>query len=435
MRVGRLITIIAILAVTVLAWAQKLDERDRTEARDMLRMIADDVRKHYYDPNLHGPEFNDRVRAADEKIKAATSLSQAFAMIGFALEGLHDSHTYFLPPGRTQLMRYGWRPQFIGDRCYVTRVRPGSDADAQGLRAGDQILAINGLPLIREDFAKVEYILTILAPQPELKLRVRGADGKERQLQVAAKIREVPKLIDLSDPGVYYRKILREILGADRDPVVGTYIERGEPLAIFKLREFDLDDDHVDKIISIARKHQGLILDLRDNPGGEVSVLDKLLGRFFDHEVKIADRVSRKPMKPQVTKPEKDPFLRELVVLVDSSSASAAEIFARVIQLEKRGIVLGDRTAGLVMEGRLYPYRVGVDSHVYFGAMITEANLVMSDGSSLEGKGVTPDEVLVPTPDNLRREEDPVLARAAQLLGVEITPAEAGKLFPYEWPH
>src|SRR5258706_6917237 len=119
MRVARMATVAVILALTALAKAQKIDEFDRSEAREMLRMITEDVRKHYYDPSLHGPEFDKRVREADEKIKAAANLGQAFAMVGWALDGLHDSHTYFVPPGRTHIMQYGWRMEFIGDRCLV----------------------------------------------------------------------------------------------------------------------------------------------------------------------------------------------------------------------------------------------------------------------------------------------------------------------------
>jgi len=57
----------------------------------------------------------------------------------------------------------------------------------------------------------------------------------------------------------------------------------------------------------------------------------------------------------------------------------------------------------------------------------------MADGKSLERVGVTPDEFLLPTMEDLASERDPVMARAAALVGVEIGPKEAGSLFPIEW--
>jgi C-terminal processing protease CtpA/Prc len=63
----------------------------------------------------------------------------------------------------------------------------------------------------------------------------------------------------------------------------------------------------------------------------------------------------------------------------------------------------------------------------------TEADVIMTDGKSLEHAGVTPDELMRPTPADLAAGRDPVLARAVEMLGGTLDPASAGKIFPIEW--
>jgi carboxyl-terminal processing protease len=211
-------------------------------------------------------------------------------------------------------------------------------------------------------------------------------------------------------------------------------VEVSDKLLIWKMPDFAVEEGEVDLMMGKARKREALILDLRGNPGGYVKTLEWFAGYFFDKEIKIADLKGRKEMKPQKSKPHGDrQFKGKLVVLVDSKSGSAAEIFARVIQLEKRGAVIGDRTAGAVMQSRTFDHQVGMDTVIFYGVSVTNADVIMSDGKSLEGVGVTPDELLLPTAADLADKRDPLLARAAAMVGFELPHDKAGAMFPIEW--
>ena len=102
--------------------------------------------------------------------------------------------------------------------------------------------------------------------------------------------------------------------------------------------------------------------------------------------------------------------------------------------MEGRGKVIGDRTAGAVMESRFYEMNSGIGNDLYFGATVTLADLIMTDGKSLEKVGVTPDEIMLPTGKDLAGSSDPVLSSVAKICGVELSPEKAGGFFPYQWP-
>jgi carboxyl-terminal processing protease len=427
------------LAVTIAAfWAtptssQQISRIDRGRAEDILHVIADEVRKHYYDPKFHGLDWDARVAEAKQKIDQAPSFNMAMSQIAAAMVDLNDSHTFLIPPEHVFHYDYGFQYQMIGGHCFITRVRPRSDAEIKGVAPGDELLSVNGFPVNRDTLWKLQYMFSVLRPQPGLHVELRGGTGPQRQLDVMAHVSSVGKKVkDLTNSLDVWELIRNE--QRDEQLLRARYVDSGNQLLILKVPEFIFDESEVQNMINQARKHKSLIIDLRGNPGGSVETLKYFLGGVFDKEIKIADRVGRKEAKPEVAKPVHDPYRGNLMVLIDSKSASAAELFARVIQLEKRGTVVGDLSSGSVMEAKHYSETLGVEAITLYGASITEWDLIMADGHSLEHRGVTPDEVVVPTAADLASGRDPVLAHAADIAGVKIDPEAAGKAFPYEWP-
>ena len=192
-------TCLVLLTVAGVARPQQtMSSFERGRALDMLQTTANDVKKHYYDPRFHGIDFEARVTEAKQQIEKSTSFNMAISHIAAALDVLNDSHTFFLPPQHAYRHTYGLQYQIIGNRCFVTQVRPGSDTEAKGVKPGDEILGINGYQVTRDDLWKLQYMFTALRPQPSLRLVLQAPTGAQRQVEIAAKIREMKRITDLT---------------------------------------------------------------------------------------------------------------------------------------------------------------------------------------------------------------------------------------------
>ena len=424
--------------LTIAGWApavaqNQFDNIQKGRARQMLKDLADGVRKNYYDPKFHGVDLEARIKTAEERIGDAAGLGQAFAAIADVLDGLNDSHTFFVPPARNVRREYGYEEQMIGDHCFVTAVRPGGPA-SEKLAPGDEVIAWEGSAPARDTLWKMTYAFNQLYSLPVQHLVVRGPGGAERKVEITALEHQQKRVLDLTNGNGDLWQLVRDEENSEQMNRQRIR-EFSDKLMVWKMPEFELTDEEVDRILKLAHKFSFLAIDLRGNPGGLIKTLQHIAGGVMDHDVTIAKRTGRKPdLKPITAKSRGAAgFSGKLIVLIDSRSASAAELFARMVQLEHRGTVLGDHSSGSVMESLYYPWHQGVDTQFYYGASITEADLVMADGKSLEHTGVIPDELILPSPEDLDMERDPVLARAARLAGLDLSPAAAGKLFPIEW--
>jgi C-terminal processing protease CtpA/Prc len=416
-------------------YAQAPSDFEIERGRMMLKTIRDDLKKNYYDPNFHGMDVDARFKTAEEQMKKASSLGQILGIIAQALIELDDSHTFFVPPPRSYRTEYGWSVQMIGDKPYVMAVKPESDADKKGLRTGDLVVSVNGVQPSRKNLWVFKYLYNALRPQPGMHVEVIKPDGKQQGLDVMAKVKQGKRVLDLtlSTTGNDYFDLIRESENESHFRR-HRYIEMGDDLFIWKMPQFDMAREEVDSFVGKFRKRKALIIDLRGNGGGYEETLLRLISNTFDHDVKVGDIKRRKEEKPITAKTRgENTFTGKMIVLIDSESGSAAELFARIVQLEKRGVVIGDVSAGAVMRSKGYDHEIGVDTVVPYGASITDADIVMTDGKSLEHIGVTPDQLKLPTAEDLAANRDPVLAYAASLAGVTITPDKAGAMFPIEW--
>ena len=413
-----LLSTIALGAGLLAQTGPALSKTDREIVSMMLRQIDEDVRRYYYDPSFHGVDLKASVRDAGLRLKSATAFNDAIGTLADLLIQLDDSHTTFLPPNRRVRVDYGWQMAMVGDVPLVVSVDPDSDAAAKGLKPGDRVLMLNGFEPRRANLWRLAYFYRFIRPQALQRVAVLRPDGTADTLDVQSRVasRPVTEIEDLLDE-------LEGLLHRMRDVTAPV----GADTLVWRMSVFG-NPDRVDEMIKKARGYRTLVLDLRGNGGGAVVALRELVSRCFDRDVLVATVQQRGKIEREVAKPGRNGFTGGMIVLVDSRSASAAEMFARIVQLEKRGTVIGDRTAGAVMTSRIIPHKAGLTG-VFYATSITIGDVRMSDGGSLEKAGVEPDEIALPRPSDLAAGRDPVLAHAIALAGGSLTPEEAGRLF------
>jgi C-terminal processing protease CtpA/Prc len=262
-----------------------------------------------------------------------------------------------------------------------------------------------------------------------------AGSGAVRDVTIDARAIERRRVSDLtwSNGGRDIWELIREEQNLDRN-YDGRFVTMGDRALIWRMPTFLVSDEQVDDAAGRLRGRQALILDLRGNSGGAMSAAERLLGHLFETDVHVADLIERHRVIAETARTRGDAFNGTVIVLVDQASASASEVVARTIQRLRRGVVIGDATAGAVMAAHYYGEQAGGAVTALYAMSITEADLVLDGGERLEHVGVQPDVRVLATSGDLASGRDPVLARALQRLGYAFDPAGAGRMFgPRAW--
>lgn len=422
---GRFLLGLCFSGLWLLSGCQPSFSQNLNRDLEILDFLKDTVRENYYDPTYRGIDLNAHFKSFEGKLKKSKSDQESMMILAAFLLALDDSHTNFLPPAFEQQLDPGWEMMMMGESCVITQVDAQSDAEKQGLKAGDIVLSIDGVKPLRKDLWKIEYLFRYLNPLKVRQLIVQSPGQAPRMVTVAVRTEKYKRLTE-DDFLSRYKK--------ERQRNVKLVYPLTDEIGLWKIPDLvNYDDKELELLLTKIKSYKKLVLDLRGNNGGLSSVTASVIGCLFNRELKIYTVKDRKNNKPSFAKPhKKGAFEGELVVLVDSESASGAELIARIVQLEKRGRVIGDRTAGMVMRSLTFGGSYTTPTLVFFSsryaAQVSVADLIMTDGTSLESVGVKPDELLVPQPVDLANKRDPVLARAAAIFGVVIDPVKAWSL-------
>jgi carboxyl-terminal processing protease len=390
--VARVLALVMLLAAT--AFVAYLYGRSQSPAalgeedRENLALYAqalDIVRDDYVDQGAIDPE------------------KQTYAAIEGMLESLGDEgHTRFLTPEEREQNREGLSGTYVGigvqlqdeeDQVVVATPIEGSPADEAGVESGDVVVAVDGESVRGEDISEVVR-------------KVRGPEGSTVKLTILRDGEE--RVFDLERAEI-------------EAPVVSWALIPGSDVALVRLFSFSNGSaEEIREAFEEARAAgaRRFVLDLRDNPGGNLDQAVEMAGDFLEpgSVVYIREEASGERVKIKV-EDGAEPTDAPLAVLVNEGSASSSEILAGALRDNGRATVVGERTFGTGTVLSEFTLRDG--SAILLGI----AEWLTPDGDFIRGTGIEPDievgleendETLTPSAArDLSREE--ILARDAQL--------------------
>ncbi len=284
-----------------------------------------------------------------------------------------DPHSTYLLPEDYELLQDDTKGEFSGigivinmDKGLLTVVSPieGTPAHQVGIKAGDIIFKVDGKPTNE---------MTI----SEAVKAIKGPIGTTVKLTIVRK--DTPKPIDFT--------VTRNVIPVES--VRNIMLKPGYGyVRIYNFTEKTTVDlqDALKRIESEAPKLQGLVVDLRDNPGGLLPEAIGVTDLFLDDGIILSIK-GRLEEHNQVYKAQKNEMERKypIIVLINGGSASAAEIVAGALQDHKRAVVIGTTSFG---KGSVQTVRSLRDGS---GLKFTIARYYTPSGRSIQAKGIEPD--------------------------------------------
>ncbi|HLF28670.1 MAG TPA: S41 family peptidase [Anaerolineae bacterium] len=318
----------------------------------------------------------------------------AYGAIRGMLQRLGDDYTSFLDPAIVKIEEEDASGAFEGigafvrinnsQRVELVRIIKGSPAEQVGLRAGDQIAAVDGESII--GFGIYEAIALI-----------RGPAGSQVRLTIQRPDAEAPFEITVTRARIETPLVEARMIGSDV-----AYVSLTDFQVVTAAERLNTEIEAL-----LARNPKGLILDLRGNPGGFLDEAIDVADLFLNEGLVMIER--QRDGGEETFRSDSGDAGEEtpLVVLVDGGSASASEIVAGAVQDRDRGVLIGTLTFGKGSVQRVNTLSDGSQLRVTIARWFTPNN------RAIHGEGLEPDIVVAPGEN---ASQDPQLDRAVEYL-------------------
>lgn len=334
------------------------------------------------------------------KSKEVGSQERVYGAIGGLVNSLGDPYSLFLSPKKNEKFQEDIQGNFggIGAEIGIKKnqlvvVAPLKDTPASraGLKANDKILKINATST--EGMAVDEAVQLI-----------RGPERSEVTLTI---------LRDGWDQTKDF-KITRETILV---PTLDYSMKNGD-IAYIQLYSFNANAEQLfyqAAAKALSGGARGMVLDLRDDPGGYLDVAVNLAGWFLPRGTLVVKEEGRTGTLQELKAAGNAALVKfPIVVLINGGSASASEILAGALRDDRGTKLVGEKSFGKGTVQELIPLRN--DSYL----KLTIAHWVLPSGKILENGGLAPDVEIKITDDDIKNKRDPQLDKAIEVLKSEM---------------
>ena len=379
------------------------------------------INERYYDATFHGVDWS----AAGKRyhpLALAAGDDEAFWDVLDKMTGeLKDSHTRVESPkhvelrNRDEAITLGFSIVPVDGRLAVTGVNFDSDAWWSGVRSGMTLAAIRGEPAA-EAYEKLKAgtrfdstersrhfraVRRLLTGEVGSKVALTFERGDGTRFEATLSRRKVTsratELHRVLPSGYGYLRFTQWTLAATTRALEGLEALKATP---------------------------GLVIDLRDNPGGAALAVNVLLERFFPSRTEMGQVITRtgRPVAllfgtveiirlKSFAAGDKDAYTGAVVILLNAQSASASELFSGTMQAAGRAAVVGQPSCGCLL-GFLGYARIPGGAELAY----SEVGFKLANDKRIEGEGVLPDHPVPLTLADLRMSRDRTLEEAQRIL-------------------